>query len=97
MVAPGTVDEELKEDRLERFMQVQAEISAARLQRRVGQTMQVLVDEAGSGGALARSAADAPEIDGVVRISDGQALRPGQFVEVWVEGADAHDLDARLA
>ena len=94
---PDPVDEDLKEDRLERFMQVQAEISAARLRRRIGQTLQVLVDEVGTEGALARSAADAPEIDGVVRIADGQDLKPGQFVQVTVEGADAHDLDARLA
>ncbi len=94
---PDPVDEDLKEDRLERFMQVQAEISAARLQRRIGQTLQVLVDEVGTEGALARSAADAPEIDGLVRIADGQDLKPGQFVQVTVEGADAHDLDARLA
>jgi ribosomal protein S12 methylthiotransferase len=94
---PGPVDEDLKEDRLERFMQVQAEISASRLQRRIGQTLQVLVDEVGTEGALARSAADAPEIDGVVRIADGQDLRPGQFATVRVEGADAHDLDSRLA
>jgi ribosomal protein S12 methylthiotransferase len=94
---PDPVDEDLKEDRLERFMQVQAEISAKRLQRRVGQTLEVLVDEVGTEGALARSAADAPEIDGVVRIADGQELKPGQFVRVTVEGADAHDLDARLA
>ncbi|EQD78779.1 hypothetical protein B1B_00536, partial [mine drainage metagenome] len=44
-----------------------------------------------------RSSADAPEIDGVVRIRDGAALKPGEFVEVIVEGADAHDLTARLA
>ncbi len=94
---PDPVDEDLKEDRLERFMQVQAEISAARLQRRIGQEIQVLVDEVGTQGALARSAADAPEIDGVVRIADGHDLKPGQFVTVRVEGADAHDLDARLA
>jgi ribosomal protein S12 methylthiotransferase len=94
---PDPVDEDLKEDRLERFMQVQAEISAKRLQRRVGQTLEVLVDEIGTEGAIARSAADAPEIDGVVRIADGQELKPGQFVRVTVEGADQHDLDARLA
>jgi ribosomal protein S12 methylthiotransferase len=94
---PDPVDEELKEDRLERFMQVQAEISAKRLQRRIGQTLKVLVDEVGTGGAVARSAADAPEIDGVVRIADGHELKPGQFVEVRVQGADQHDLDACLA
>ncbi|MDA3913685.1 30S ribosomal protein S12 methylthiotransferase RimO [Oleiagrimonas sp.] len=94
---PDPVNEELREDRLERFMQVQSEISAARLQRRIGQTLKVLVDDVGTAGALARSAADAPEIDGLVRIADGHDLKPGQFVNVRVEGADAHDLDVRLA
>ena len=94
---PGAVSEELKEDRLEQFMAVQAEISAARLQRKVGRTIRVLVDEAGAHGAVARSASDAPEIDGVVRIADGQLLKPGQFVDVVVEAADEHDLHARLA
>jgi len=94
---PDPVSEELKEDRLEQFMAVQAEISAAKLQGKIGRTIQVLVDEAGADGAVARSAADAPEIDGTVLITDGQKLRPGQFVEVLVEGAGEHDLQARLA
>jgi ribosomal protein S12 methylthiotransferase len=94
---PDPVSEELKEDRLERFMAVQAEISAARLQRKLGRTLTVLVDEAGAEGAVARSSADAPEIDGVVHIADGQGLKPGQFVQVVVEHADEHDLHARLA
>ncbi|OOG52523.1 ribosomal protein S12 methylthiotransferase [Rhodanobacter sp. B05] len=94
---PDPVSEELKEDRLEQFMAVQAEISAARLQGKIGRTIQVLVDEAGANGAVARSAADAPEIDGTVLIADGQKLNPGQFVEVVVEGAGEHDLQARLA
>ncbi|MGN2254759.1 30S ribosomal protein S12 methylthiotransferase RimO [Frateuria sp. GZRe12] len=94
---PNPVSEELKEDRLERFMAVQAEISAAKLQRKLGRTLTVLVDEAGPEGVVARSAADAPEIDGLVHIADGQSLKPGQFVQVVVEGADEHDLHARLA
>ncbi|MES1153539.1 MAG: 30S ribosomal protein S12 methylthiotransferase RimO, partial [Rhodanobacter sp.] len=94
---PDPVSEELKEDRLEQFMAVQAEISAAKLQRKVGRTIKVLVDEAGADGAVARSAADAPEIDGSVLIADGQSLKPGQFVEVVVESASEHDLAARLA
>ncbi|EIL87629.1 ribosomal protein S12 methylthiotransferase [Rhodanobacter fulvus Jip2] len=94
---PDPVSEELKEDRLEQFMAVQAEISAAKLQRKIGRTMKVLVDEAGPDGAVARSAADAPEIDGTVLIADGQKLRPGQFVDVVVESASDHDLHARLA
>ncbi|GAA0888381.1 30S ribosomal protein S12 methylthiotransferase RimO [Rhodanobacter soli] len=94
---PDPVSEELKEDRLEQFMAVQAEISAAKLQRKIGRTLKVLVDEAGADGAVARSAADAPEIDGSVLIVDGQSLKPGQFVEVVVESASEHDLIARLA
>jgi ribosomal protein S12 methylthiotransferase len=94
---PGQIDEELKEDRLEQFMAVQAEISAAKLQRKVGKTVKVLVDEIDAEGAWGRSSADAPEIDGAVRIDDGQLLKPGQFVDVLVEEADAHDLYGRLA
>jgi len=94
---PDPVSEELKEDRLEQFMAVQAEISAAKLQGKIGRTIKVLVDEASADGAVARSAADAPEIDGSVLIVDGQKLKPGQFVDVVVESADEHDLHARLA
>ncbi|GGY22601.1 ribosomal protein S12 methylthiotransferase RimO [Rhodanobacter panaciterrae] len=94
---PDPVSEELKEDRLEQFMAVQAEISAAKLQRKIGRTIKVLVDEAGAEGAVARSAADAPEIDGTVLIADGQKLKPGQFVDVVIEAASEHDLHARLA
>jgi len=94
---PDPVSEELKEDRLEQFMAVQAEISAAKLQRKIGRTITVLVDEAGPEGAVARSAADAPEIDGTVLIADGQKLKPGQFVDVVIEAASDHDLHARLA
>jgi ribosomal protein S12 methylthiotransferase len=94
---PGQIDEELKEDRLEQFMAVQAEISAAKLQRKVGRTIKVLIDEIDADGAWGRSSADAPEIDGAVRIDDGQLLKPGQFVDVVVEEADAHDLYGRLA
>jgi ribosomal protein S12 methylthiotransferase len=94
---PDPVSEELKEDRLEQFMAVQAEISAAKLQQKIGRTITVLVDEAGADGAVARSAADAPEIDGTVLIADGHKLKPGQFVDVVVERASEHDLHARLA
>ncbi|TAL91742.1 MAG: 30S ribosomal protein S12 methylthiotransferase RimO [Rhodanobacter sp.] len=94
---PDPVPEELREDRLEQFMAVQAEISAAKLQGKIGHIIKVLVDEAGADGALARSAADAPEIDGTVLIADGQKLKPGQFVDVVVASASEHDLHARLA
>jgi ribosomal protein S12 methylthiotransferase len=93
---PDPVPEELKHERLERFMEVQAEISAARLDRKIGTRQTVLVDEVDSDGAIARSKADAPEIDGIVRIDDGQKLKPGQFAEVTVIHADEHDLIARL-
>jgi ribosomal protein S12 methylthiotransferase len=93
---PNPVSEELKEDRLEQFMAVQAEISAAKLQRKIGRTIKVLVDETNADGAVARSSADAPEIDGLVRIANGQKLKPGQFVDVIVESADEHDLHATL-
>jgi ribosomal protein S12 methylthiotransferase len=93
---PDPVPEELKQERLERFMEVQAEISAARLDRKMGTRQTVLVDEVDADGAIARSKADAPEIDGIVRIDDGQKLKPGQFAEVTVIHADEHDLIARL-
>ncbi|HEY6544590.1 MAG TPA: radical SAM protein, partial [Dokdonella sp.] len=93
---PGAVPEWLKEERLERFMEVQAGISAARLERRIGTRQQVLVDEVDEHGAIARSKADAPEIDGIVRIDDGHGLKPGQFVEVEIIHADDHDLIGRM-
>jgi ribosomal protein S12 methylthiotransferase len=93
----GAVPEEVKEERWHAFMQVQADISRDRLRRKVGCTQQVLVDEADDEAAIARSKADAPEIDGIVRIRDGQSLAPGSLVEVIVEDADDYDLTARLA
>ncbi len=94
---PDPVPEAVKEERLERFMEVQAEISDARLARKIGTRQTVLVDEVDADGATARSKADAPEIDGIVRIEDGHRLRAGSFVDVTVIGSDAHDLAARLA
>ncbi|MDC8012158.1 30S ribosomal protein S12 methylthiotransferase RimO [Tahibacter soli] len=94
---PDPVDDDVKEERLERFMEVQAEISALRLERKIGTRIKVLVDHVDADGAVARSAADAPEIDGVVHVDDGQKLRPGAFVEVEVINADQHDLFARVA
>ncbi len=94
---PDPIAEEIKEIRRARFMAVQARISAARLARRVGTTLTVLVDGREDGTAIARSAADAPEIDGVVRIDAARSLAPGTFVQVAVTGADEHDLRARIA
>ena len=93
---PDPVAEEIKEQRLERFMQIQADISVAKLTHKVGKTMTVLVDEiTPQGEAIARSAADAPEIDGVVIIEDGAGLTMGQFVDVTVTDSGEHDLWAQ--
>jgi ribosomal protein S12 methylthiotransferase len=94
---PGAVPEELKQERLERFMQTQARVSAAKLKRRVGSVVDALVDHVDAAGAIARTKADAPEIDGVLRIANGQKLRPGQFATVQVTATDEHDLVGRLA
>jgi ribosomal protein S12 methylthiotransferase len=75
-------------------MKLQEKISARRLKRKVGKTLRVLVDEVSEKGAVARSSADAPEIDGVVRIENGKSLKPGDFAQVKITGADAHDLRA---
>jgi ribosomal protein S12 methylthiotransferase len=93
---PDPVPEELKQERLSRFMATQAGISATRLARKIGTRQAVIVDEVGAQGAIARSRADAPEIDGIVRVEDGQGLRAGQIVDVTVTGASEHDLVARL-
>lgn len=93
---PDTVAEEVKQERLQRFMSHQAEISAARLQRRVGKIETVLVDEVVKEGAVARSMADAPEIDGQVFIDNATHLKVGDFVEVEFEEADDHDLWGRI-
>ncbi len=89
---PGAVPEEVKEERRARFMQVQAEISARRLQTKVGKTMKILLDEVSSDQALGRSSADAPEIDGVVRIAPAAGLKSGEFATVRIERAGIHDL-----
>jgi ribosomal protein S12 methylthiotransferase len=88
---PGAVPEDEKEERLERFMEVQADISAAKLSRLIGKTMKVLVDEAGDGQSIARSSRDAPEIDGQV-IIEGKELPIGEFANVRITHADEHDL-----
>ncbi len=94
---PEPVPEALKQERWERFMQVQAGISAARLRRRLGQTLTVLTDRVNKAMATARSTADAPEIDGLVYIRDAGRLQAGQFARVQVERSDDYDLHARMA
>ncbi len=91
---PDPVPEPLKQERLTRFMEVQARISAARLREKIGETLLVLVDHAGEEDAVGRGQADAPEIDGVVHLIGGAGLLPGDFVEVRITGADEHDLYA---
>lgn len=89
---PDQVPEEVKQERLARFMEVQQAISAAKLQQRVGRIETVLVDEVGNGQAVARSKSDAPEIDGLVYLEDAEGLQVGDFVEVQITAADDHDL-----
>ncbi len=98
---PNHVPEDEKQYRLERFMEVQAEISAAKLSAKIGQTITVLTDDTQQGETekdditIARSSSDAPEIDGVVYI-EGELLESGQFAQVEITHADEHDLWGKL-
>ena len=92
---PDAVPEEVKEERYARFMQTQAEISAARLKEKVGKKLTVLVDSIEDEYAIARSSADAPDIDGLVYVDLTRDFAAGEFAEVVVERADTHDLYAR--
>jgi ribosomal protein S12 methylthiotransferase len=96
---PGALPDEVREERRARFMAVAEEVSAAKLQARVGQTLQVLVDSApalGRKGGVGRSYADAPEIDGTVRLlapaKASTQLRVGQFARARIVAAEGHDL-----
>jgi ribosomal protein S12 methylthiotransferase len=90
------VPPEVKAERRARFMELAATISAERLAAKVGRTLQVLVDSIDGGTAIARSAGDAPEIDGVVRIKGAARLTVGDFATVRITRADAYDLEARI-
>ena len=94
---PDPVPAEVKEERYGRFMERAAAISAQRLALRVGQRARVLVDEVQDGHALARSAAEAPQIDGVVRISSAGGLSAGDWADVEIVASHAYDLTGRLA
>jgi ribosomal protein S12 methylthiotransferase len=95
---PGQLPEEVREERRARFMQLQEQISAARLQRKVGSRQRVLVDEVGPTVAVGRTPADAPEIDGVVYLKRGRRqVAVGEFVDVDIDSADPHDLHGQLA
>lgn len=95
-ILPDPVPEELKEERYGRLMDLQARISQARLATKIGHTLNVLVDEVDAEGAIARSYADAPEIDGTVFIENGFHLQPGDQVPVMITNAEEHDLYGKL-
>ena len=100
---PGAIPEVEREARRAEIMKVQARVSRKRLARKVGKTVKVLIDAVGAQGAVGRSSADAPEIDGTVAIewpqrrADQARLKVGEFVGVKVTSSDAHDLAGRLA
>ena len=94
---PDHVAEDVKQDRRRRFMAAAEKISRAKLRAKVGRRVKVLVDAVRADGvAVARSAADAPEVDGKVYVRGAARLKPGDFAEVTLERADAFDLVARL-
>jgi ribosomal protein S12 methylthiotransferase len=92
---PGALPDEVRVERQARFMQVQQEISRAKLARKVGSTQQVLVDEVQGTKAIGRTRADAPEIDGIVTVKGAKGARPGDFLSVKVTAAGDHDLSAQ--
>ena len=94
---PGALPAEVREERRRLLLEFQEDISTQRLERKIDRTIQVLVEEVDEEGAVARSQGDAPEIDGLVYISDGQDLEVGEFADVVVTDCDVHDLYARLA
>ncbi|MDD5300952.1 MAG: 30S ribosomal protein S12 methylthiotransferase RimO [Gallionella sp.] len=94
---PDHISPEVQQERLARLMLLQEEISEERLKRKIGKTITVLVDEVDEEGAIARSSADAPEVDGLVYIENGQQLRVGEFAEVKITDSDEHDLWAEIA
>jgi ribosomal protein S12 methylthiotransferase len=89
---PNAVPDVIKQVRWDRFMEVAQSISAAKLQKKVGTEIDVIIDEVGGGGATGRSKADAPEIDGQVHLRDAEHLHPGDIVRVSVEESDDYDL-----
>jgi ribosomal protein S12 methylthiotransferase len=90
------VPDTVKQERYDRLMGQQQEISTARLATKVGRTLDVIIDEVDEDGAIARSYADAPEIDGNVFIAPHRSLKPGEFIRAKIEEADEYDLYARV-
>jgi ribosomal protein S12 methylthiotransferase len=91
---PGPVPAEVREERRARFMQAQEAISREKLKRKVGRTLDVIVDEVEGTKAIARSRADAPDIDGIVTVKSARGAKPGDFLRVKVTAATDHDLVA---
>jgi len=89
---PDHVPDDIKQERYDRFMQLQQKISTERLKQKVGQTLQVLIDEVDEEGAIGRSFADAPEIDGAVYLNGDTQVKPGDLVKVLIEHSDEYDL-----
>ena len=89
---PNQVAEEIKKDRWERFMAVQQKISSAKLQAKIGEQVEVLIDQVDEQGAIGRTAADAPEIDGQVYLDGITGLQPGDALVAEITGADDYDL-----
>jgi ribosomal protein S12 methylthiotransferase len=89
---PNPIADEVKQERWERFMALQQEISAAKLQNKIGKTIEILIDEVDASGAVGRSSADAPEIDGRVFLEGATGLQAGDLVEAEVTDADEYDL-----
>lgn len=93
---PGHVDPEEIDARWEQFMEVQQEISAKQLVKKIGRSIDVLIDGFDEQNAIGRSAADSPEVDGVVYIENGTHLSAGDMVSVKITGADEYDLYGEL-
>ncbi|MFN3400691.1 MAG: 30S ribosomal protein S12 methylthiotransferase RimO, partial [Ferrovibrio sp.] len=93
---PDQVTDDVKQERWERFMAVQQKISAKRLKRLIGRTLNVLVDETKRTTATGRCYADAPEIDGIVKIRNGAGLQVGDMVQVRIDKASAYDLSGQM-
>ncbi|MCF5852132.1 30S ribosomal protein S12 methylthiotransferase RimO [Aeromonas veronii] len=93
---PDPVPEEIQEERFQRFMELQQQVSTRKLARKVGQEMTVIIDEVDEEGATGRSFADAPEIDGLVYLNGETGLKPGDMVKVRIDESDEYDLWASL-
>ena len=95
---PGQIPEEVKQERYERFMEVQQKISAAKMQAKVGSVQEVLVDIVDEKGIISRTKADAPDIDGVMYLHAprGLRVRPGDLLRARVTASDEYDLEGDI-